>query len=95
MTALTPDAVFQGATGLELNPAPDGYVIYQTAKERVHFLNPTAAIVYELCISGKSLREIEAVLRDAFSLSQDPSAAVRDCIKSLLDEQLILPCPSS
>ena len=37
------------AEGLDVNEVPDGYVIYQTEADRVHYLNKTAAIVFELC----------------------------------------------
>jgi hypothetical protein len=95
MDELNPNAVFQGTGGFELNPAPDGYVIYQAARERVHFLNPTAAIVFELCLAGKSTREVEDVLQEAFGLAERPTESVRDCIRSLLEEGLIEPCPPS
>ena len=95
MDELKPDDVFEGTSGIELNPAPDGYVIYQAANERVHFLNPTAAIVYELCLAGKSVGEIESVLQASFGLAERPTLSVRDCIQSLLKEGLILPCPPS
>ena len=39
---------FQKIADLEINQVPDGYVIYQADRDRVHFLNSTAAAVLEL-----------------------------------------------
>ena len=50
--------VYVKADGHEFNPVPDGYVIYQSGRDRVHFLNPTAVIVYELCDGRHSVEQI-------------------------------------
>ena len=53
------------AEGLDVNEVPDGYVIYQTAADRVHYLNKTAAIVFELCDGARGADDIVArVSRD-------------------------------
>ena len=44
--------VISQADNLEINEVPDGYIIYQSARDRVHYLNKTAAVVFELC-NGK------------------------------------------
>jgi hypothetical protein len=77
--------------GHEVQEVPDGYVIYQTARERVHFLNPTAVIVYELCDGAHDLLRISQFLAEAFDLEAPPLEEVRTCIASLLEEQLVKP----
>jgi hypothetical protein len=42
------------AEGLDVDEVSDGYVIYQTGSDRVHYLNKTAAIVFELCDGAAS-----------------------------------------
>ena len=86
---------FQVREGQELTQVPDGYVIYQSETERVHYLNPTAAIVYELCGDRYSVEQISAFLRQAFALEGDPAPMVRDCLSSLMAEGLIGPCERS
>jgi hypothetical protein len=93
--ALAPDATFAVEQGHEISQVPDGCVIYQPSRERVHFLNPTAVVVYELVAAGKPVAEIVAFLQDAFELADPPHDAVRACIESMSREQLITPCPSS
>ena len=95
MTEIASDAVFRPVSGLETNPAPDGLMIYQAARDRVHFLNQTALIVFELCGMGKTVGAIEVFLQEAFALTAPPGEAVRTCLKSLLDEELVEACPPS
>ena len=61
----------------------------------MHFLNPTALVVYELCGLNKTTAEIETFLADAFGLVAAPAEQVRECLASLLDEGLVACAPSS
>lgn len=96
MTDIQHNTTYRTATGVELNRVPDGAMVYQSSQERVHFLNPTALVVFELCGMDKTTAEIERFLADAFGLAATPSDAVRDCLTSLVDEGLVVACaPSS
>jgi hypothetical protein len=64
MSAIEPGDVYVKAEGHEFNQVPDGYVIYQTARDRVHFLNPTAVIVYELCDGKNTIEQIGRFIRN-------------------------------
>ncbi len=83
------EAVFSIAPGLEVTPVPDGSMIYQNSRERVHYLNPTATIVFELCGMGKSFADIESFISDGFALGAPPSDDIRACLNSLLVEGLV------
>jgi hypothetical protein len=89
------DVVFMAAAGNEINIVPDGCMIYQPSRERVHYLNPTALVVYELSTSGAALGNIEAFLKASYALPNSPTADVRSCLEMLLNEGLIVPCPPS
>jgi hypothetical protein len=89
------DAVFVAREGLEITHAPDGYVIYDAAAEKVHYLNPTAGVVYELCDGATSARAIGDFLKAAYELEAAPLDMVRDCLISLLDQGLVRTCPKS
>ena len=95
MTAIAPDTSFRAVDGIEINRVPDGAMIYQNERERVHYLNVTALIVFELCAEKKTMREIEAFLTDAFALDAPPTEALHACLASLLDEKLVTCSPSS
>jgi hypothetical protein len=67
-------------------------VVYQVAKEKVHYLNPTAAMIYELCGAKVTVSGIAAYLQKTFSLPEPPMTEVVDCIDTLLAQRLIELC---
>lgn len=44
--------------GILLSPVEDGYVAYDPAMERLHQLNPAAALLAELCDGSRSIEEV-------------------------------------
>jgi hypothetical protein len=76
------------AEGLDVNEVPDGYIVYQTAADRVHYLNRTAAIVFELCDGERGREDIVARVSQMFEL--EASSEIDACIQSLLKEGLVL-----
>ena len=85
-------ARFARSTDLEINQAPDGYVIYQSGPDRVHFLNTTAAAVLELCDGEHSLQEIVDILQAAYDLDVAPLEDFKVSVSNLIAEGLIQPC---
>jgi Coenzyme PQQ synthesis protein D (PqqD) len=77
------------ADGLDVNEVPDGYVIYQTAADRVHYLNKTAAIVFEFCDGARGTDDIVARVSRMFEL-ESADGEIEACIQSLLREGLVL-----
>ena len=75
--------------GLEVNEVPDGYVIYETARDRVHYLNKTAAIIFELCDGNRDADDIVARVKLLFDLGASDDNEIRGAIKSLLKEGLV------
>jgi hypothetical protein len=78
------------AEGLDVNEVPDGYVIYQTAADRVHYLNRTAAIVFEFCDGKRGPDDIVARVSQMFELENTVNGDIEACIQSLLKEGLVL-----
>ncbi len=77
------------ADGLEIIPADDGYVIYEEEKDRVHYLNPVAALIYELCNGDNSTGTIMELVQQSFGLVDTPAAEVTKALEQLKDEGLI------
>ncbi len=69
--------------GLEINEVADGLVVYQAAPERVHYLNNTAAVVFELCDGARTVPEIADAVGELFSLTRAPTAEVEACLVEL------------
>ena len=83
------------AEGLEITHMPDGWVVYQHQTDRVHFLNPTAALVFELCNGRHNPAEIATIVSAAYQLKAPADHEVDTCISNLLAEGLVAPCLSS
>ena len=64
-------------------------MVYQAASDQVHYLNPTATIIFELCGMGKSVAEIERFIGDGFALPAPPSAQVAECLATLVAQGLV------
>ena len=77
------------ATDIEINAVADGYVVYQPAKDRVHYLNHTAALVLELCNGKIGKDEMPAMLKSAFDLTEAPTGEVERCLENFAKEGLI------
>jgi hypothetical protein len=78
--------------GCEVSHMPDGFVVYQVDKENVHYLNPSAAMIYELCGMKLTVRGIAVYLQNAFALPEPPLSEVIDCIDALVTQGLVEPC---
>ncbi len=80
----------QRADDLDVNEVPDGYVIYQVSRDRVHYLNKTAAIVFEFCDGKREADDVVLRVKQLFALDSSADAEIRSCIASLLKEELVL-----
>jgi hypothetical protein len=83
------DARFARAQDLEINEVADGFVVYQPSRDRVHYLNHTAALVLELCTGSNTAFDIERAVRAAYDLPDSPSADVNRCLERFVDEGLV------
>jgi transcriptional regulatory protein LevR len=77
------------AGNIEINEVEDGYIIYQSEKDRVHYLNHTAVIVLECCTGENTVQDIEKIVQKAYDMSEPPEKEVHDCLNTLLNEGLI------
>jgi hypothetical protein len=77
------------ADGLETHEVEDGLVVYQAATERVHYLNPTASLVFELCTGEHTEEEIGTLVGEAWDLPEPPHEAVAQCLAQLRAEGVV------
>lgn len=77
------------ADGIDINEVEDGYVIYQSEKDKVHYLNKTAVLVLEACTGGNTATDITAIVKDAYGLDAAPEKEVADCLNTLKQEGLV------
>jgi hypothetical protein len=76
--------------GLEAHEVDDGLVVYDAAADRVHHLNATASIVFELCTGDHTDAEIEALVAAAWHLPEPAHDSVRGCLAQLRTEGVIV-----
>ena len=89
---ITDTARFDRADGNHAVETADGMVVYQKDREKVHYLNPTAAMVYELCDGRQTVKSMTAFLQSAFDLPEPPASEVRECLENLVSEGVITVC---
>jgi len=78
------------ASGIEIRAAPDGIVVYNPGRDRLHYLNPTAALLLESCDGTLAAAELPALLAAAFDLPAPPTGEVENCLTTLLDQGLLV-----
>ena len=75
--------------GLNVNEVKDGLIVYDPSRDRVHYLNATAAILFVLCDGTRSPDDLAAELQDAFSLAAPATAEVAEGLGNLDREGLL------
>ena len=75
--------------GIQVNEVADGYVVYDPHRERIHYLNHTAAVLLELCTGAVKAGDLPAILQTAYDLSEVPVTEVEACLQKLFDEGLV------
>jgi hypothetical protein len=79
----------QIAEGLDITEVDDGLVVYQEPIERVHHLNPTASVVFQLCDGSRDAAAIAAAVGGLFGLEDVPDEEVDSCLSRFLREGLV------
>jgi hypothetical protein len=70
------------ADDLELEEIDDGFIAYDAARDRVHHLNPTAALVFLLANGQNTAVDIARMVQAQFNLD----AAPLDEVETVLDQ---------
>ncbi len=72
------------ANGLDVHEVEDGFVVFDASTDRVHYLNPTATVVFSLCDGTRSTEEVAELVQSAWDLD----AAARSTSSSRASPQL-------
>jgi hypothetical protein len=78
------------AQDLEVSAVTDGFVVASPDHGRIHFLNPTAAFILEICDGNLQASEMPDLVAAAFQLESPPVGDVETCLASLLNEGLVV-----
>jgi hypothetical protein len=74
--------------GLEIDEVEDGFVIYQPDRDRVHYLNPTANLILELCDGSLTTEQIADLIAQTFEMAAPPNQEVEEALDKLEAEGL-------
>ena len=77
------------ANGLDVHEVEDGFVVFDASTDRVHYLNPTATVVFSLCDGTRTTAEIAELVRSAWDLDTPPVDDVAACVAQLRDEGVL------
>ena len=83
--------IYEKIQGFDCKEDLDGYVIYDDCRDLVHYLNLTAAPVFELCDGKSDVAAIADILQEAYGLPVPPTADVEECLASLQSKGLVSP----
>lgn len=75
--------------GLDVNEVRDGLIAYDPSRDRVHYLNATAAIVFVLCDGATTVEQMATQMQEAFGLDHPAVDEVRAGLESLGREGLL------
>ena len=78
------------ARNLEVHEVPDGYIVYQADQDRVHYLNKTAAIIFEFCNGSLDGDAVVARVAQIFDLGASAHDEIRAGLSTLMKEGLVL-----
>ena len=75
---------------LDISAAEEGCIISRAGCDRIYFVNPTAALILELCTGESSTEQIAELVKQAYNLPQAPVEDTREVLKQLEAEGLLL-----
>jgi hypothetical protein len=76
---------------LDISAAEEGCIISRAGCDRIYFVNPTAALILELCTGESSVEQIADLVQEAYKLPLAPVEDTREALKQLEAEGLLLP----
>lgn len=74
---------------LEIAEAAGGIVVHDAGRGRVHYLNPIAMLILELCDGETAVGDITRLLAEAYGLQPGLEEQVERYVTLLRDEQLV------
>jgi hypothetical protein len=81
------------AGNLEIHEVPDGYIVYQKDRDRVHYLNKTAALIFEFCDGVLQPQNVVEQIAKIYALDPSGYAEIQAALDSLVQEGLVLSSP--
>ncbi len=81
------------ASGLEVHETKDGLIVFNPATDRVHHLNHTAGVIFEICEEPLSMAALADLMAQIFSLEEPPREATETGLRQLIDQGIVVETP--
>jgi Coenzyme PQQ synthesis protein D (PqqD) len=78
------------AAGLEVHETDDGLIVFNPATDRVHHLNYTAGVLFELCHDARDAAELAGMMAELYALEEAPGEMVETGLRQLVAEGLLV-----
>jgi hypothetical protein len=91
-TSSTPtptSGIVRHVEGLDVNEVEDGLVVYDPDRDRVHYLNPTAGVIFALCADEPAEAALPTLVREALDADEPGDRDVAECLAKLRAEGLV------
>jgi hypothetical protein len=82
--------MYTRASDLDVHETDDGLIVFNPATDKVHHLNPTAGVLWELCTGSKTAAQLITEMAELFSLDELPTEAVEEGLKQLVSENVLI-----
>jgi hypothetical protein len=77
------------AAGLEVHEIASGLIVHRGGEDELHYLNNTAAVVFQLCDGTQTVPEITAQVALAFGMAEAPGELVEACVEDLRAKRVV------
>lgn len=78
------------AADLEVHETEDGLIVFNPATDRVHHLNYTAGVLFELCQGCHDGAELAGMMAELYALEEAPIEATQTGLKQLVEEGVLV-----
>ncbi len=75
---------------LETHETEDGLVVFNPGTDRVHDLNYSAAVLFELCRGTHTAAELASMMAEFYALEEAPTKTVEASLQQLVAEGLLV-----
>jgi hypothetical protein len=80
---------YRQVEGLEVHEADDGLIIFNSRTDKVHHLNHTAGVLYELCLHAQTRANLVENLQSLYQLEYAPLEECEQTLNKLLIEGVL------
>jgi len=80
---------YRQVAGLEVHEADDGLIIFNASTDRVHHLNQTAGVLFELCLQARTQTALVESVQSLYQLEKVPLEELQQIVNKLLIEGVL------